>query len=92
MYSIGMAVHHYGATNGAATTAMWFGIFSFICPPVALGALIAGFVGLSNSKQLAGLGRGKSIFGIIMGCLWLLGVVLFMVLASSGIAEFEQYN
>lgn len=91
MYSTGMAVNQYGATNGTATAAMWFGIVSFLCAPMALVALILGFSGLSTSKKLGGLGRGKSIFGIVMGCLWLCGVILIIVLASSGFVEFEQY-
>lgn len=81
----------YGYNNSTATAAMWFGIAGLLCGPVAFIALILGFSGLSKSKTLGGVGRGKSIFAIVIGIIWLISMILLVSLGDFGSTPTTRY-
>jgi GYF domain 2/Domain of unknown function (DUF4190) len=62
-----------------AIAAGYFGLFSLVgCG--APFALFTGIMALREIKRKPGLGgRGRAIFGIVMGCIGLLGIVLAII-------------
>lgn len=70
------------ATNTPAIVALVCGLCSLFCFPLAIGALIAGFMGLSQSKQ-TGIGKGMSIAGIVLGGIVTVLAVLWVVLVMA---------
>ena len=70
-------------TNGAAIASLICGIVGCI-PLAALAAVILGIIGISVSRKPQTGGKGMSIAGLILGCLWLLIVgALFILLLSA---------
>ena len=57
----------------------------FIATPVVIGAIgiILGVAALGRIRNNNYFGRGKAITGIVLGCLVLVGLVIFLVLLFS---------
>ncbi len=73
------------ANLGTATSAMVFGILSFLCVPLCgIVALVLGIVALSKINKSNGmlLGRGKAISGIIFGIWSFLRFPILAILAA----------
>ena len=71
--------------SGTATSAMVFGILSFLCVPLCgIVALVMGIVALSKINKSNGmlLGRGKAISGIIFGIWAFLRLPILAILAA----------
>ncbi|MHB1138048.1 MAG: hypothetical protein ACYC2O_03770 [Microthrixaceae bacterium] len=70
------------ASNPAATAALWLGIGTLVCggvlSPFALGF---GLKGYKVANQLGGEGRGKALFGAIVGGVVLAAIVVLMLSA-----------
>ncbi|HEY1616213.1 MAG TPA: hypothetical protein VGG25_01270 [Streptosporangiaceae bacterium] len=76
----------YGPQGGVERQRNGFAIASLVCaiaqvllfilPLLALLAIIFGAIGISKARNMAGVGRGMSLTGLILGCL---GMVLFVV-------------
>lgn len=69
-------------TNGLAIAAGYMGLFAVLCVPAPV-ALVLGILALRqlrrNPKQW---GRGRAIFGIVMGALCTLGPLAFLAYAA----------
>jgi hypothetical protein len=66
-----------GPTNGFATASLVLGIVgmvlcTFVVPSVL--AVIFGVIGVRTARQLGGAGKGKAIWGLVLG-----GIVLFVL-------------
>ncbi len=82
------------ASNGLATAALvlgilgavieWAGILTFAAGVLAI---VFGAIGISKAGQLGGLGKGRALAGLLLGCLAIIAY-LFWGLVSFGIFWF----
>ena len=69
--------------DGFAIAAGYLGLFSlFPNPFTSIAAIVCGVLALKSIKRTGKLGRGRAIFGIIMGGLSL-GVILVVIIAAA---------
>jgi hypothetical protein len=70
--------------DGLAIAAGYLGLFSLIPNPfTSVAAIICGWAGLNRMKRTGKHGRGRAIFGIVMGAVSLGFLVLLMALAAT---------
>lgn len=81
-----------GGTNGMAIAAMICGICGFACLVPGLVGIILGIVSLPQIKRNGQSGRGMAIAGIVLGGLWILGLVLLLVFAHHTSQPFDTGN
>jgi hypothetical protein len=62
-----------------AIVAGYLGLFSLLCLPGPL-AVAAGIIALNDIRKHPGLGgKGRAIFGIVMGAIGTIGLIAFVV-------------
>lgn len=70
-------------TNPLALTAMICGLVGLVFPIAALGGIIFGHIGLSQTKRTGQAGRGFALTGLISGyvvtALWVLGWLVYFL-------------
>ncbi|WP_207556095.1 DUF4190 domain-containing protein [Intrasporangium flavum] len=71
---------HRPGTNGLAIAALCCGIAGFV-PFASFVAVALGIVALSQLRRVVQAGRGMAIAGIVLGSLWILGILAFIVFA-----------
>lgn len=77
-------------TNGAAIASLICGIVG-CCTPAGLAAIILGVVGIVISNKPGGTGKGMSITGIVLGCIWMILTIGAIVAAPKLAQWFPQW-
>lgn len=77
-------------TNGAAIASLICGIVG-CCTPAGLAAIILGIVGIVISNKPGGTGKGMSITGIVLGCIWMILAISAFVAAPKLVQYFPQW-
>jgi hypothetical protein len=80
----GPNAHVPGGTDGVSIAALILGII-----PVTAGVLgiVLGAIGLNRTKDGQRRGRGLAIAGIVLGSLWLIGIIVGVAINDSGKAD-----
>ncbi len=69
-------------SNGLAIAALCCGIFGFV-PLAAVVAIVLGIVALNQLRDRIQRGKGMAIAGLVLGVLWVLGWVAFIVAVAT---------
>lgn len=69
-------------TSGLAIASLICGIFGGFFGVAWIAALITGFMALKQIRERGETGRGMAIAGIVLGFLWLLGVIIFAIVIA----------
>ena len=73
--------------NGFATAGLVLGIL-----PLPLFGIIFGILGLKNAPKFGGVGKTRSIVGIVLAILWIPILVLFSIGVGSGVKQVVTCN
>ena len=74
-------------SNGFATAGLVLGIL-----PLPLFGIIFGILGLKNAPKYGGVGKTRSIVGIVLAIIWIPILVLFSIGVNSGVKQVVTCN
>jgi hypothetical protein len=79
-YGYGYATAGPQTTNGMAIASLVLSLLSFACAITWILGIIFGHIALGQISRTGEGGRGLAIAGLVIGYLWLVGIVAFVAL------------